>query len=656
MNSGTPEMIAINDGSSDLQPGDISRHLYDLLTQFVHKKVYDELYILIRLLYFVEKSGSICIHLDKKNLGLLWKSYQASLESTPDQIENTNPEKQISNICNLEFLSRNLSSIVSKGEKFTPFILLESKAGSYLYFQKNYITYKHLLDKKNKMLEYNSKFNAAKIHEVVKEVFEDFPIFKDNQILEYDVLQKMAIYTSLKYRFGLVSGGPGTGKTTMVLNLIRCMLRSGIDHSEIVLCAPTGRASSRLLERILEDLEFIKENKVDQKINKVVSCTIHKLLGHNPVQGSWKFNQQNPLFYKVVIIDESSMIDLMLMSRIFDAMAPGTHIILFGDEGQLPSIESGSVFSDFVNAHRKKNSKKIENHVREFCDIFNCKKEQISHWPEFNNYHLTKLTKSYRSIDSIVQAASMIKAGQYPDHFIQSINDYQCKDVVSCDKGILIITNDIDYYLELKNQLLLYSRHLFSEEYFRLLCRFKDEFENSKNNVNEILKYLDSMRILCLVNHGPAGQLEINKYLLDILKKTNPGIYSIPSGCPVIINKNNPDLGLYNGDIGVHLLDRNNNARIYFKNQNTIDSFSPEQIQPLQVAFAHTVHKSQGSEYDEIFLILPQIKNEQLFCRELLYTAITRSKRRSVVFGSQASLKYMIENSLQRTSGPIQNY
>ncbi len=446
--------------------------------------------------------------------------------------------------------------------------------------------------------------------------------------------QKFAVLSSCLFGFCAISGGPGTGKTTTIAKIISVIAELFyLENPVIKICAPTGKAASRLIEALKKTIsELGEKNKAYYNIIPEKAYTIHKLLGYNFKTSDFKYNKDNRLRADFLIVDEASMIDLRLMSCLASALEDDCRLILSGDRFQLASVSPGSVFGDICRRGEKifysePYSKIIEN----FFDI-NLLKDRIS--PDKSDFSdcIIELEKNYRFKDDsgIKKLADTVKAGNEKDfeNILNSdLTDIFYINMEKFDNPENILKNFVNKY---------YSPLLQSE------------------NFDDAMKKFSEFMILTPVNDGVWGVNSIN----NVIEKILTGYNSFNSesewynGKPVMISGNDYKNSLFNGDIGI-FIGKNNleNGSVFFSgDKKLIKQISPLRLENFETVYSMTVHKSQGSEFDNIFIIIPDY-SLRVLSRELLYTAVTRAKKKVFICGSKSALKFAINHYSQRTSG-----
>ncbi|MBE8232135.1 MAG: exodeoxyribonuclease V subunit alpha, partial [Endozoicomonadaceae bacterium] len=452
--------------------------------------------------------------------------------------------------------------------------------------------------------------------------------------------QKIAATLAAFNSFAVISGGPGTGKTTTIIRLMALMieyaLKSNRKTFDIALAAPTGKAASRLTEAIQTAYHQLPcDEKVKDMIPKKV-MTLHHLLGANPEKSTYRYHQNNLLPVDTLIIDEASMIDMTLMSHLILALDSKTQLILLGDHHQLASVEAGNLLGDLCCFAKQIYSKEHTDRLVTLTGEQTLRQEKIAFGSKLNN-HFAMLTKSYRFDhgSAIGQLAQLICNGSHEKltNLLQqkktNVAFYDQKTVQTDTLDQLIISGYRPYLEAIQQQADPETIHTLFQQY----------------------------QVLCAIHDSPFGVQQLNQYIMTVLHK-NKLIADIHSnwfiGKPIMITQNYPPLSLYNGDLGITMLDHQGHIRIAFINaQRQIRFILPTRLPEYDIAFAITIHKSQGSEFNQVTIILPDQLN-LVMTRELLYTAVTRAKSQLHILGCQSILKDMIKRKTNRYSGLVQ--
>lgn len=449
--------------------------------------------------------------------------------------------------------------------------------------------------------------------------------------------QRQAVERAARYGFSVISGGPGTGKTFTVVKilalLVEASLRRGAPAPRIRLAAPTGKAAARLVESIRNAKSKLNAGPAVLEAIVEEASTLHRLLGATGgATTHYRRNRLSPIVADIIIVDEASMVDLSLMARLFDASRPATRLILLGDKDQLASVEAGSVLGDIASLGASSGDRAEAAESSALARA------------------ITILDKSYRFHGGIAKVAEAIR--QIDDRSTSSRERGVERVIAMLREGrhddirLVELGEGNAAYEALRAPILEGLRALFEVE-----------------GDAERLAHLDRFRILCAHRRGRLGVEGINEFvtraLLDegwlqigdepLLGGEPPtGFYA---GRPVLITHNDYELGLYNGDLGITVpLDRGAFQVLFPTAEGKARTIAVSRLPAHETAFAMSVHKSQGSEVDEIAVLLPE-RPSPVLCRELLYTAITRAKKHVVVYGSEAIVRHALTTRIVRDSG-----
>lgn len=478
--------------------------------------------------------------------------------------------------------------------------------------------------------------------------------------------QKMAVATALRQSFCLISGGPGTGKTYTVARLLLALqemqLQLGRSFLQIKLAAPTGKAAARLTESIENtfnqlEMQFSRKSLTDQQkfaqLRHSISTdsqTLHRLLGVRFFSEETKFNRQNPLPIDLLVIDEASMVDLSMMAKLVQALKPQTRLILIGDKDQLASVEAGAVLGELGQFAEQNYSPKLTAYL---ADTTGQMLPQDEQGDAIRDY-ICELKESVRfdGNSGIGILAEKINAarGEQSWQILQSgdFSDLSVYENTEPQQAIaqIIDTAVVQYqpYLRLQQ-----SETALTQEKLTLI------FEAFKNQ-----RFLTALRV------GLFGVDNLNKEIAQALKKAGLLHFNQErewyDGKPVMIIENDPTVHLYNGDIGLYLVDEQGNGRVWFelksgrveqgevKSAGEFRAVLPSRLPQSEPAFAMTVHKSQGSEFSHTFFVLPLEKNSVL-SKELVYTAVTRAKSQLTLFATENVWKAAVNTPIKRYSG-----
>ncbi|WP_153301714.1 exodeoxyribonuclease V subunit alpha [Endozoicomonas arenosclerae] len=452
--------------------------------------------------------------------------------------------------------------------------------------------------------------------------------------------QKTAAAMAATQPLVVISGGPGTGKTTTVTRLLAMLVEKGLSCGkvpDIRLVAPTGKASARLTESIGGALPALNcSEEVRSKIPDQAG-TIHRLLGVIPNRPEFRHNINNPLHLDILVVDEASMVDLPLMRHLLDALPSHAQVILLGDRDQLASVDAGSVLGDICAAAEGGYSGDQANTL-ELLTGFNLKdwasnqQSEPAETSKINN-RFCQLQKSYRfdarsGIGTLAKAVNRGDLQQTANVWQQGFND------------IALHPLDDAHY----QQLMLLCAQGYTP-YLQAIHQQQDE--------KAVLHSFNRFRLLCALREGRLGVEGLNEGIRQALARKN----LIPSeglwypGRPVLITRNAHDLGLYNGDIGIALPDQSSRLKVVFElPDGSLKHLLPSRLPEHQTVFAMTIHKSQGSEFHHTVMALPE-QMTPVLTRELVYTGITRAKSKLDLFASSSILAKSINQRTLRASG-----
>jgi exodeoxyribonuclease V alpha subunit len=446
--------------------------------------------------------------------------------------------------------------------------------------------------------------------------------------------QRTAALLAATRSFCVISGGPGTGKTTTVVKILALLLEMAGEHPlAIALAAPTGKAAARLKSAITKAKgELPCSAELLASIPEDVR-TLHRLLGSIHHSPSFRHNATTPLPYDVVVVDEASMVDLPMMAKLILALPAHARLILLGDKHQLASVEAGAVLGDICQTGAEISySIQMQDTLGELLGL-----------PEtaFGNAvqtgpgdSLVTLQKNYRfnATSGIGLLSTAVNAG--------------CAQESASLLANTAFTDVIWVECPPESHL----REALSE---RILTGFAPYL--AATSAAEALAKFNHFLVLCALRNGPFGVSTITLLAEQLL--ANRGLILPASrwykGRPIMITANDYNLGLFNGDTGIIWPDDTQEQRLraYFPDPNGhLRSLAPSRLPNHETVFASTVHKSQGSEFDNILLLLPPHDTRAL-SRELIYTGITRAKHSVEIWGRPEVFSLALQRRVQRTSG-----
>ncbi len=556
-------------------------------------------------------------------------------------------------------------------EAFKPLILVIAGGGQFLYFHKYYTAEKAASDALSALLSRESRFQAepGSLASSLKEVLHERPVRLNGAPALLNSGQKLGVVLPAMKNFVVISGGPGTGKTFIVLTLLRVAVRLGVAPDRIRIAAPTGRAAQKLTDSIQRGIASISERDIrDDSLALLQGATLHRLLRYSPSRDDYLHNSYNPVPADLIVIDEASMIDIVLMGRLFEALDEGACLVMLGDRNQLPSIEAGAVMADLITNDRSMffSSPAAETVRKIFPDadpVTTAELHRDTGGPHSLTDRVVLLQESYRSEESIKAIAEGIN--RQDQTILDRIPEWDRRESLP-KQGVWLTnppTGGETGICELRGLLSSWAaRHYESVQvdgtsYRSLIDEISESGLNTEDpttvgSIKKILARLDEARILSPLRSGLSGTAGINGYLMEKLGWSfdRSGRGSVFSGAPVIITKNDYDKELFNGDVGVVLKDSGGRYFGAFARMDGIKLYPVESLPPFEPSFAITVHKSQGSEYGSVLLVIPEGAPERLLTTEILYTALTRAKKLVVIHATRPLLLQTIRNRTERVS------
>ncbi len=508
-------------------------------------------------------------------------------------------------------------------------------------------------------------FNAKA--EIISSIDRLFPKDKNtsNEVVDYSADfkielsggQKEVISKGIKNNL-LVTGGPGTGKTTSVLFLLIKLLEDKPDF-DIYLTAPSGKAAARMKESIIDNLKNVSieykeaHQNILKKVNDLEEYTIHRLLGFDRATNGFEHNKNNQ-FQKnsIFVVDEASMIDIDIFASLLSAIPEEARLFIMGDKNQLPSVECGAVYGEllgFVNDSHKVELKKshrfpIGSSIYNLAEAINNSNSElpvtIDSWKELNNLEIFEPTYEKGDIKNMIYYYDGVK-----DFKSGILDDKVCK-----------------WYDHFHKSLIDQSKGIAS----------KDDGEYDSDRFDSLLETAERARILCADNESVRGVNHINNVILKKRFNGQRRYFNYYIGELLMITRNNKSLDLYNGDSGVAVsFEGDDTIYIMFKKsskilklddgkkENRIFKIGNYMFYPLSLissdeitpAFAISIHKSQGSDYNNIMVILPKRNDHPLLNRQIVYTAITRTKGDTYLISNQENIEAAQENVIIRDTG-----
>ncbi len=560
--------------------------------------------------YFLSRNlleGNICIPIDE-----------------PVIRRNESPYQEV---CDIETLKGLKYLVTTKQEEIAPFIL----EGNKLYLHR-YFRYESIIVNRIKELVFNGNKKSLERMELLSSKAElvysfnaDYPIQPTtNDALKID-WQIVAVLQALLQDFSIITGGPGTGKTTTLAKVL-AILYTVEPSARVALTAPTGKASMRMYESLTQTTLEVGDNILNL-FRQLKPTTIHSLLGYQRDSVNFKYNSNNPLPFDWIIVDEASMIDVPMFAKVLDAMSDTCRIILLGDKDQLASVEAGSLLGDFclsLNA--------INQFSSERADWIN----------SFISDPNRKITTNYIHPTNSLLANNIIEL-KFSHRFNIEGGIGKLSNAVLTNNQTVIeeyIFHNIDANI-----------HIDTKADDKILAKFCAGYKDfiQETDIKTALKKLNNLRVLVAVREGERGLYAINRKIeLELLRLKLINIDNeFYTNRPIMVTRNMYQLGLMNGDVGII-----RDGRIHFDVAGEgIRSFLPAYLTDAETVFAMTIHKSQGSEFNDVLIVLPEGIDSPLLTRELLYTGITRAKKSVTIQGGLDSIMQAAGATVKRVSG-----
>ncbi|HEY1034084.1 MAG TPA: exodeoxyribonuclease V subunit alpha [Pseudoxanthomonas sp.] len=457
----------------------------------------------------------------------------------------------------------------------------------------------------------------------------------------HDDRQARAAALALRHALLLVTGGPGTGKTTTTARLLVLLAaqarHAGRTPPRIALAAPTGRAAERMAESVRHAVQVLAMDGIDADLLVALPATgttLHRLLGTIPDSPHFRHDHDNPLPYEVVVVDEASMIDLPLMAKLVDAVASGTRLVLLGDPDQLPSVEAGDVLAAILGAAgdddaiAHDDAEALRSLLGETGASADAQDDEGTRFPGIR-VHLQRGWRQSETLD-LAPLAAAVREGD-ADAALSQLR-----------AGTL---SNVHFHEDLVDPLDAHRDALLA--HFHAL--------GHAATPAEALARSTRLRLLTAVREGPQGARTLNARIERLLADGNGLVRAAQGhfhGQLLIVTENSYRHRLFNGDIGVCLRDAVGTLVAWFPGEDPASprAFHPAALPAHESAFAMTVHKAQGSEFETVWLVLPARSNRVL-SRELVYTGITRARHALHVAGSDAVIRDALARHAGRWSG-----
>ncbi|QCA03386.1 exodeoxyribonuclease V subunit alpha [Pantoea vagans] len=514
-------------------------------------------------------------------------------------------------------------SAVSDGSRVTPLVLSNQR----LYLHRLWHSEGRVADFFAAQ-DVKTAFDMRAAGDVLNSLFGDQP----------ENWQKIAAAVALTRKTAVISGGPGTGKTTTVAKLLAALIRLNPGALRIQLAAPTGKAAARLTESLGRALQDLAVSDEERRRFPAEATTLHRLLGAQPDTQRLRYHAGNPLHLDVLVVDEASMVDLSMMAKLIAALPAHARVVFLGDRDQLASVEAGAVLGDICRCTESGYSLARAEQLALLtgCTLQGSDDGQA---PVVRD-SICLLQKSYRfdassGIGQLAKAINLGDAEQVRAVFAAAHDDVSYQTL-----------NSAEAYQVMLDEV--------AQGYQPFLQLIRQQAEPA-----EVIAAFGRYQLLCALRDGPFGVQGLNQRieqrLMQLQRIRRPGIGSRwYAGRPVMITRNDSALGLFNGDIGITLRDEEGNLKVFFPlPDGSIKAIQPSRLPSHETAWVMTVHKSQGSEFDHTALVMPT-QFLPVLTRELVYTAITRARRQLTIYSEPGVFQRAVQLQTQRRSGLVE--
>jgi exodeoxyribonuclease V alpha subunit len=420
--------------------------------------------------------------------------------------------------------------------------------------------------------------------------------------------QQAAAVAAVRRRTTILTGGPGTGKTTTVARLLALLADQAGGGLAIALAAPTGKAATRLQEAVATELAEVARTwpEAPELVGRLDGLTLHRLLGWRPDNATrFRHDRSNRLKYDVVVVDESSMVELTMMGRLLEALRPESRLVLVGDPRQLTSVGAGAVLSDLVAGFEPRADSPV-----------------------------SALTTNFRSEEDIKSLAEALRGGD-ADTVVEVLR--RPSDQVSWVET----SDEAEVEAALRSDSVAAARAVWAAA--------------TAEQPERALEELDRYRLLCAHREGPYGVRRWNQRVEQWLaEETGLDLHGPAGGQwyvgrPLLVTSNDYALDVYNGETGV-VVRQGDRRRVFVAGSGRLKEFAPGRLDAVDTMHAMTIHKSQGSQADRVSVLLPE-EGSRLLTLELFYTAVTRARRHVRVVGSEAAVRAAVATRAQRATG-----
>lgn len=556
--------------------------------------------------------------------------------------------------------------LADNDDRFKPLVRERGPGGEMvLYFQRHHaqaLRLKQALRQRLAQRAVTLPWTQPNLAAAIDAVLRLRPVRLSGGALTLNDEQQRALLAGLSQNTVLVSGGPGTGKTAVVGALVRGWLEAGITPARIALAAPTGRAARRLTDALRRDLASLPTpTTAETAATDLAGSTLHRLLEFDRAGNHFRRHRFNPLAVDAVVVDEVSMIDVRLMAALLEATPETARLVLIGDPEQLPPVDVGEVLADLISQAPQ------PEYSAAFARL--AAAAQLAPPPVANGPRerllcdrVVRLERNYRASPALQRLAAAVRAGHTGEFVAIEAGPPDALFLEDVEGGQWLPADDpqqpawpaiVDRWLR---------RHYLTAgpgglpTYFQRVEQLQARPSSAwsapecRADWQALFAGLEAARILTAVRQGPFGCETLNRYLQQRLQhmRGHRRYDLFFPGLPILVTENDPDGQLYNGDVGLWMVDSDGLRQVVFIAENGIRQVPETALPAVEPAFAMTIHKSQGSEFDRVLVVLPADPTHRLLRRELLYTAVTRARRAVFVYGAQPVLQAAVTQTAQR--------
>ncbi|MCH2204392.1 MAG: exodeoxyribonuclease V subunit alpha [Lentisphaerales bacterium] len=604
---------------------------FQLVRDFSLKNVdvQEEHIVLFLLVFHSLNEGSLCLKLGSEH-------YYSSLNIFP-QIDSVKMKEQIEHGA--------FESLVAIDARMRPLVLKDDN----LYLYRNLALEQKLIENCQKLWQENSQ------RQLTESLIADFKTVFESLSYELHPRQTLGVICGVLNQFSIITGGPGTGKTSVLATLLRILVRQpGEDIDKIRLVAPTGKAAQRMADSLEQSISGLSNPEgIDLHLADLEATTIHRLIKSYLNKENVKINAQT------LVIDEVSMVDARLMADLLNAISSECRVIFLGDKHQLPSVEAGQVLTDLLPTEAPLYSEAFLSSVKQLVrpEIYESMVIQSSAQESALQDKVVLLTKSYRSAEEILELSLRVNVDSEDELTSYTLrSDLLLQEESEVTEGLPLFDfkKGVNPYPQTwfdgRSSVQFFWESFPEEDFFEtwfeqcfnqktdsyLALLRKTINQQPYDCLDKLFSELEDSRILCFTRTGEHGVNRLNqigsKYLRNTLSDYNHA--DLFHGAPIMITRNDYSRGLYNGDVGL-VLKVDDGYKAYFRKEDGYVSFSVEVLLNYELSFAITVHKSQGSEYNKVLLLVPESRENRLLSREILYTGITRAKNNCIIAGDK---------------------